>query len=635
MRWKPPIMVLCLFFAACADVSARVTVDVSTPANNATVTSPVLFSASATSNKPITQWRIYVDGTSVYQAGATNSISTSISMAAGAHQVIVRAWARNGTSGSVTLTETVASSTTGTAQGSVTPTSLAFGSIATNTTSSSQAVTIKNTGSATLNITGVTISPSQFAVSGAGSTSIAPGSSAAYNVTFTPTTASAYSGTLSFTTNSATAVSPVTLSGTGLDHSGNASCSGTTYYVSNSGNDSNSGISTTSAWKTLAHVVASEPNLRPGDCVLFERGGIWNEELEISNVHGTQTNPITFGSYGTGNLPVLDGGSSRLYGVIDGAADGESASSYVTVDGFEVRNATRGGIVFTGLAQPGITIKNNYVHNNGYGAYPGACSGCFGADDGNYGYNEGIVFMGYPVAAYGAKILNNTVTIEGGHNSIMIDKDTGSPTIQGNRVGPGCAHNCIDFKRVTGMLVSKNIVNCSMSVTVNGATYPGCNANALYTEQDDTFTETAAYEDNVAYGAASGYPCFGANGATSGLGPITLKYYNNTCYRGSTSANAFNVSSCFGGNLTIENNIFDGGGINLGSCSISTWDYNDKYGTSGGPSGVHDMSTNPLFVSPGTMDFHLQSGSPLLNSGNSSILNVPYIGACGTSGTCP
>jgi HYDIN/CFA65/VesB family protein len=634
MRWTLSIVLCVISLPVLA--SAWVNVTVSSPANNSTVTSPVLIAASATSNKNITGWRIYVDGTSVYHTGSTNTIKTSVSMAPGTHRVLVRAWASDGTYGSVTLTETVASATPGSPQGTVTPASLAFGSVVTNTSSSSQTVKVTNTGTATMNVNGVSISPSQFAVSGPTSTSIAPGGSAAYNVTFSPTAVTAYSGTLSFSTDSATAIPAVTLSGTGVDQSGtNPNCSGTTYYVSTSGNDSNSGVSATSPWHTVAKVVAFEPSLRAGDCVLFQRGGVWFEKLRISNLHGTQTDPITFGNYGAGNLPVLDGGSTRLYGIVDGAADGESASSYVTVDGFEVRNATRGGIIFTALAQPGITIKNNYVHNNGYGAYPGACAGCFGGDDGNYGYNEAIAFVGYPVAAYGVKILDNTVAIEGGHNAVMVDKDTGSPVIEGNRVGPGCTHNCIDFKRVTGMLARKNVVNCSSSITVNGSTYPGCNANALYTEQDDTFTETATYEENVAYGAASGYPCFGANGATSGLGPIALKYYNNTCYRGSTSANALNAGSCFGGNLTFENNIFAGGGINLGSCAINAWDYNDKYGTSGGPSGPHDMSVNPLFVSPGTMDFHLQSTSPLLNSGYSPILSVPYIGACGTSGTCP
>ena len=125
------------------------------------------------------------------------------------------------------------------------------------------------------------------------------------------------------------------------------SCSGTTYYVSTSGNDSNNGVSTTSPWKSVAKVVAFEPSLRQGDCVLFQRGGVWNEQLSISNVHGSQSYPITFGNYGSGNPPVLDGGSTRLYGIVGASASGQAANSYVTIDGFEVRNATSGGIIFS------------------------------------------------------------------------------------------------------------------------------------------------------------------------------------------------------------------------------------------------------------------------------------------------
>ena len=215
MRWTLSIVLCVISLPVLA--SAWVNVTVSTPANNSTLTSPVLIAASATSDRNITGWRIYVDGTSVYHTGSTKTIRTSVTMASGTHQVIIRAWASNGTNGSVTLTETVGSSTPGTAQGTVTPTSLAFGSVATNTSSSPQAVKITNTGSATLNISGVSISPSQFAVSGPTSTSIAPGSSASYSVTFSPTAVSAYSGTMSFSTNSATAVPPVTLSGTGVN----------------------------------------------------------------------------------------------------------------------------------------------------------------------------------------------------------------------------------------------------------------------------------------------------------------------------------------------------------------------------------------------------------------------------------
>lgn len=627
MRWNPLMFLFMISLPMLASTSVKVTV--SQPANNATVTSPVLVVASATSTRSITGWRIYVDGTSVYRTGATNSISTNINIAAGTHKVVVRAWASNGAYGSVTLTETV---TSGPAQGTVSPTSLAFGSVVIDTSSLPQAVTVTNTGGATLNITGVSISPSQFTVSGPGSTSIPPGGSVAYNVTFSPTAVTTYSGELSFTSNSSSSIGPVSLSGTGVNQGG-TNCSGTAYYVSNSGSDNNSGISTTSPWQTVAKVVSFEPSLRAGDCVLFQRGGTWNEELTISNVNGTQSSPITFGNYGTGNLPVLDGGSTRLYGIVDGDASGQSASSYVTIDGFEVRSATRGGIIFSYLAQTGITIQNNYVHNNGYGAYPGACGGCFQVDDGNYGYNEGIAFVGYPTGSYGAKIINNTVNVEGGHNAIMVDQDTGNPLIQGNDVGPGCSHNCVDFKRSTGAVFKQNTVNCSTSVVVNGETYPGCNGNAFYAEQDSSgYTQTGTYEQNVVYGAATGYNCFQGQGVS---GPLSLNFYNNSCYTGNTGANATYFNNCQSGTLSFENNIFYGSSINLGNCSVLTWDYNDKYQTAGGPTGPHDMGVDPLFVNPGSMDFHLQSGSPVLNSGNSTILNVPYMGACGTSGTCP
>jgi hypothetical protein len=413
----------------------------------------------------------------------------------------------------------------------------------------------------------------------------------------------------------------------------NASCSGTTYYVSNSGSDTNSGTSTGSPWKTVAKVVSFEPSLAAGDCVLFQRGGVWGEQLTISNIHGTSIAPITFSNYGSGNLPVLDGGSTRLYGIVDGEASGQVASSYVTIDGFEVRNTTSGGIIFAYLVQPGITIQNNYVHNNGYGAYPGACAGCFEVDSGNYGYNEGISMVCYPVSNCGVKILNNTVQNEGGHNALMVDSDTGNPLVQGNQVGPGCSHNCFDFKRSTGMLYKQNTANCSGTLTVNGQSYPACNGNAFYTEQDSyTWTETGTYDQNVAYGAAPSYGCF--EGIASS-GPMTLKFYNNTCYMASSGDSAnFNCPSS-GGTLTFENNIFYGGGINPGTCTSVVWDYNDKYQTSGGPSGSHDLSLNPLLVNPGAMDFHLQSTSPVLNVGNSSILGLPYMGACGTSGACP
>lgn len=58
-----------------------------------------------------------------------------------------------------------------------------------------------------------------------------------------------------------------------LDSSGGLECTGTAYYVSNSGSDRNSGRSPQEAWATLDRVNGA--NLRPGDGVYFQRGGLW------------------------------------------------------------------------------------------------------------------------------------------------------------------------------------------------------------------------------------------------------------------------------------------------------------------------------------------------------------------------
>lgn len=78
---------------------------------------------------------------------------------------------------------------------------------------------------------------------------------------------------------------------------------GATYYVSNSGNDSNAGTSTGTAWQTITHVNAQ--TFLPGDSILLQKGGTWLEGLIIPS-SGSINNPITFSSYGAGVQPILD-----------------------------------------------------------------------------------------------------------------------------------------------------------------------------------------------------------------------------------------------------------------------------------------------------------------------------------------
>ena len=84
-----------------------VAVNISTPANGASVNSPVNIQASAQSAHTITGWHIYVDSVDVFGQNNVSSINTNVSMSAGTHTVLVRAWDSTGAYGDETISVTV------------------------------------------------------------------------------------------------------------------------------------------------------------------------------------------------------------------------------------------------------------------------------------------------------------------------------------------------------------------------------------------------------------------------------------------------------------------------------------------------------------------------------------------------
>ena len=90
---------------------------------------------------------------------------------------------------------------------------------------------------------------------------------------------------------------------------GSISASERFFYVDSAlGNDANSGDSESSAWKSLAKV--NSQNLQPGDSVLFKKGLIYEGALELT-ASGTESNPINFGTYGSGSLPAFTGSKTE------------------------------------------------------------------------------------------------------------------------------------------------------------------------------------------------------------------------------------------------------------------------------------------------------------------------------------
>jgi uncharacterized repeat protein (TIGR02059 family) len=86
----------------------------------------------------------------------------------------------------------------------------------------------------------------------------------------------------------------------------NTIASATDYYISSSGNDSNNGLSSSTAWKTITKVNTIFSTFKPGDRILFKRGDTFYGTINV-NASGSAGNPITIGAYGTGANPIITG----------------------------------------------------------------------------------------------------------------------------------------------------------------------------------------------------------------------------------------------------------------------------------------------------------------------------------------
>ncbi len=77
---------------------------------------------------------------------------------------------------------------------------------------------------------------------------------------------------------------------------------GKVYYISNNGNDANDGLTPATAWQTLTRLKERDVvfGLKPGDTILFERGGVWRGTFSA-------TKGVTYSAYGEGAKPIISG----------------------------------------------------------------------------------------------------------------------------------------------------------------------------------------------------------------------------------------------------------------------------------------------------------------------------------------
>jgi hypothetical protein len=86
---------------------SSVAVNVSTPLNDASVSSPVTIQAAALSANTITGWVVYIDSINAYQTNSGSPLNVNLPMGFGWHDVLVRAWDSTGAYGDQTINLTV------------------------------------------------------------------------------------------------------------------------------------------------------------------------------------------------------------------------------------------------------------------------------------------------------------------------------------------------------------------------------------------------------------------------------------------------------------------------------------------------------------------------------------------------
>ncbi len=98
---------------------------------------------------------------------------------------------------------------------------------------------------------------------------------------------------------------------------------------------------------------------------------------------------------------------------------------------------------------------------------------------------------------------------------------------------------------------------------------------------------------------------------------------NNSSYQNSSQLNYGEIYAQGSTNVKLYNNVMyarSGRAVNPnGSNSNVTYNYNLYYNGTPAVTGPNDIVGNPLYVNPAGGDFHLQSGSPAINSGTSNL----------------
>jgi len=146
-------------------------------------------------------------------------------------------------------------------------------------------------------------------------------------------------------------------------------CQATVYYVSPTGSDSNSGISTVLPWKTISF--ANSQYYQGGDQLLFQGGATNSGTIVFSSFRvsgNSPNNPIVVSSYGGSPAVILNANGDTFAATNCG---GLVISNINFVGGFSTQNITSCGIRFVASAANSTYefVRIDHINVGGCGAY--------------------------------------------------------------------------------------------------------------------------------------------------------------------------------------------------------------------------------------------------------------------------
>ncbi|MBA5805910.1 right-handed parallel beta-helix repeat-containing protein [Rhizobium changzhiense] len=198
----------------------------------------------------------------------------------------------------------------------------------------------------------------------------------------------------------------------------------TVYYVnSTTGSDRNSGTSESSAFATLSAVESLR--LNPGDSVLLATGSVFNEQFDLK-YSGSISAPITIGSYGVGDAPVIHSSNDGIHG---------SKASNIVIENIKIAD-TGANAIYAGNVSNWL-VRNVEVTNTGLSGKPGSVS---------FQSSQNITIENSTLTGVradgiwmdrvnGVTLINNTVTnSQGGKADAIQLNDSSNILVKGNHL---------------------------------------------------------------------------------------------------------------------------------------------------------------------------------------------------------